>query len=58
MTTATEDGRELFAVALDRDSGKILFDLKLFQVDDAAVRAPVQHLRVADAGDRSRDAST
>jgi len=32
MTTATEDGRELFAVALDRDSGKILFDLKLFQV--------------------------
>ena len=32
MTTATEDGRELYAVALDRDSGKILFDLKLFQV--------------------------
>ncbi len=32
MTTATQDGRELFAVALDRDSGKILFDLKLFQV--------------------------
>jgi outer membrane protein assembly factor BamB len=32
MTTATEDGRELFAVALDRDTGKVLFDLKLFQV--------------------------
>ena len=32
MTTSTEDGRELFAVALDRDTGKILFDLKLFQV--------------------------
>ncbi len=32
MTTATEDGRELFAVALDRDSGKVIFDLKLFQV--------------------------
>ena len=32
MTTATEDGRELFAVALDRDSGKIVFDLKLFEV--------------------------
>jgi outer membrane protein assembly factor BamB len=32
MTTATEDGRQLFAVALDRDSGKILFDLKLFDV--------------------------
>jgi outer membrane protein assembly factor BamB len=32
VTTATPDGRDLFAVALDRDSGKILFDLKLFQV--------------------------
>jgi outer membrane protein assembly factor BamB len=32
VTTATGDGKELFAVALDRDSGKILFDLKLFQV--------------------------
>ena len=32
MTTATEDGRELYAVALDRDSGKIVHDLKLFQV--------------------------
>ncbi|MGH9313174.1 MAG: PQQ-binding-like beta-propeller repeat protein, partial [Vicinamibacterales bacterium] len=32
VTTATEDGRELFAVALDRESGKILHDLKLFQV--------------------------
>jgi outer membrane protein assembly factor BamB len=32
VTTATEDGRELFAVALDRDSGRILHDLKLFHV--------------------------
>jgi len=32
MTTATQDGRELFAVALDRDTGKVVFDLKLFQV--------------------------
>ncbi|HET7220627.1 MAG TPA: PQQ-binding-like beta-propeller repeat protein [Vicinamibacterales bacterium] len=32
MTTATEDGRELFAIALDRETGKVLFDLKLFQV--------------------------
>lgn len=32
MTTATEDGRELFAVALDRETGKVIFDLKLFQV--------------------------
>lgn len=32
LTTATEDGRELSAIALDRASGKILHDLKLFQV--------------------------
>jgi len=33
MTTATPDGRELFAVAVDQHSGKILYDLKLFQVE-------------------------
>jgi outer membrane protein assembly factor BamB len=33
MTTATEDGRELFAVALDQESGKIVHDLKIFQID-------------------------
>ncbi len=32
LTTATEDGRELSAVALDRASGKILHELKLFSV--------------------------
>jgi outer membrane protein assembly factor BamB len=32
LTTATPDGKELFAVAVDKDSGKILFDLKLFDV--------------------------
>ena len=32
VTTATADGRELFAIAIDRKSGKILHDLKLFQV--------------------------
>jgi outer membrane protein assembly factor BamB len=32
VTTATADGRELFAVALDRKSGRILHDLRLFQV--------------------------
>jgi outer membrane protein assembly factor BamB len=32
VTTATEDGRDLFAVALDRESGKVLYDLKLFHV--------------------------
>jgi outer membrane protein assembly factor BamB len=33
VTTATEDGRELFAIAIDRESGKILQDLKLFDID-------------------------
>jgi outer membrane protein assembly factor BamB len=32
MTTATEDGRELFAVALDRQTGKVVYDLKLFAI--------------------------
>jgi outer membrane protein assembly factor BamB len=32
LTTATEDGRQLFAVAVDRQNGKILHDLKLFDV--------------------------
>jgi len=32
VTTATADGRELFAIAIDRKSGKVLHDLKLFQV--------------------------
>lgn len=32
LTTATEDGRELFAVAVDRDSGQLLHHLKLFTV--------------------------
>jgi outer membrane protein assembly factor BamB len=33
MTTATEDGRELFAVAVDKRTGKIVHDLKVFHVD-------------------------
>jgi outer membrane protein assembly factor BamB len=32
MSTATEDGRELFAVGIDAASGRIRHDLKLFQV--------------------------
>jgi outer membrane protein assembly factor BamB len=32
LTTATQDGKELFAVAIDRNSGKIIHDLKLFDV--------------------------
>jgi outer membrane protein assembly factor BamB len=33
VTTATEDGRQLFAVALDQATGKVLYDLKLFDVE-------------------------
>lgn len=33
VTTATEDGHQLGAVCLDRDSGKIVRDLNLFQVE-------------------------
>jgi outer membrane protein assembly factor BamB len=33
MTTATPDGRALFAVAVDRETGRIVHDLKLFDVD-------------------------
>ena len=32
LTTATEDGRQLLAVCVDRDSGKIVHDLKVFEV--------------------------
>jgi outer membrane protein assembly factor BamB len=33
LTTASEDGTQLFAVCIDRESGKILRDLKLFEVE-------------------------
>src|SRR4030095_13227042 len=32
MTTATPDGKELFVVAVDKASGKVLLDQKLFDV--------------------------
>jgi outer membrane protein assembly factor BamB len=34
VTSATEDGHELFALAVDRETGKILHDLKVFHVDE------------------------
>jgi outer membrane protein assembly factor BamB len=33
LTTATEDGKELSAVCVDRESGRIVHDLKLFEVE-------------------------
>ena len=32
VTTATEDGKQLFAIALDQATGKVIHDLKLFDV--------------------------
>lgn len=34
MTTATEKGHDYFAVAVDRNTGKILFDEKVFHTDN------------------------
>lgn len=34
MTTATEEGHEMFAVCVDRKSGTVVHDLKLFTVKD------------------------
>jgi outer membrane protein assembly factor BamB len=36
MTTALENGKELFAVCVDRDSGKVLHDIKVFDVEKPA----------------------
>jgi outer membrane protein assembly factor BamB len=36
MTTAREDGKEMFAVCVDRDTGKIVHDLKIFDVEKPA----------------------
>ncbi len=36
MTTALADGKELWAVCVDRDSGKVIHDVKLFDVEKPA----------------------
>jgi outer membrane protein assembly factor BamB len=33
LTTARSDGKELFAICIDRDTGKILHDIKVFDVE-------------------------
>src|SRR6516165_569378 len=40
LTTARADGKEMFALCVDRDSGKILYDLKLFEVPNPAFCNP------------------
>nr|MBP6821762.1 quinonprotein alcohol dehydrogenase [Acidobacteriota bacterium] len=32
LTSASKDGRQLFAICLDRDTGKVIRDIKLFDV--------------------------
>jgi outer membrane protein assembly factor BamB len=32
LTTASDEGRQLFAICVDRDSGKIVHDLKVFEI--------------------------
>lgn len=32
MTTATTDGHELYAVCVDRESGRVVYDIKLFDI--------------------------
>jgi outer membrane protein assembly factor BamB len=34
VTTATIDGKELYAMCFDYESGKIVFDIKVFEVED------------------------
>lgn len=40
LTTATRDGRDLFAMAVDRDSGRIVYDLKLFHINQPQYADP------------------
>jgi hypothetical protein len=37
LTTATSDGRQLYALCIDRETGKILRDLKLFDVESRSI---------------------
>ena len=72
LTTATEDGRRLYAIAADLDSGRIVHDLKLFDEDDPqyvhpfnsyASPTPVAegdrvYITFGDAGTAALDAAT
>src|SRR5262245_210981 len=41
LTTATADGKKLFAICVDRESGKIVHDIQLFDVADPAFCPPL-----------------
>jgi outer membrane protein assembly factor BamB len=38
MTTAREDGKEMFAVAVDVQTGRVLHDIKIFEIEKPAFR--------------------
>src|SRR5438552_6320640 len=40
LTTATADGKKLFAICVDRESGKILYDIELFDVAEPGFCPP------------------
>jgi outer membrane protein assembly factor BamB len=54
LTTATPDAKELFVMALDRDTGKVLHDIKLFDVADPqfhhAFNSPASPTPVGEPG--------
>jgi len=54
VTTATEDGKHLFAVCVDRRSGRILHDVKVFDVEEpehvAAVNSYASPTPAIEAG--------
>ena len=52
LTTATPDGKQLSALAVDKENGKIS-SISSSSTSPRRVRALVQHLRLADAGDRA-----
>ena len=43
LTTGREDGRELFAVCVDLESGKIIHDIKVFDVANPQLEWPEQN---------------
>ena len=45
-------------MCVDRETGRIVHDILVFEIDEAAVLLPAQQLRLADAGRSRRAAST
>ena len=42
MTTATEDGTRLYAVCVDRETGRIVHDKLVFEIEDPQYLLPAQ----------------